>query len=152
MTLEELNQYALTHPETDVDVDKDAVRKAKALERRGKVVILEGRIQYHFFPHSIKLYVKVDFGEGLKRIWADLQQEHIRNERNEGRIKSFQDLKRILELRRTRDVKRYRKYYGINPYHEKQYDIVIDTTKNTVEETREEVLQALIPFLKKEKI
>lgn len=152
MTLGELNEYALTHPETDVDVDKEAAQKALRLEKEGKMVMVEGRTQYHFLPQSIKMYLKVDFEEGVNRIWVDLQHKGLQQERNEGKINSREDLKRHLQQRQKNDVQRYKKYYGINPYDEKQYDIVIDTTKNTVEETGEEAMKALKPYLVKEKM
>src|SRR3989338_3476806 len=59
MTLEELNVYAQTHPETDVDVDKTAAEQAKALDKKGKIVIVEGRTQFYFLPSSLKMYISV---------------------------------------------------------------------------------------------
>lgn len=148
MTLEELNKYALTHPETDVDVDKEAAQKALQLEKKGKILIVEGRTQYHFLPTSIKIYMKVAFEEGVKRIWQDLQNQEIRQQRNEGKINSLDELQTKLKERQNNDIRRYKKYYHLNPYDEKQYDIVIDTTFNTMEETRKQVLARLQPFLK----
>ena len=152
MILEQLNEYALTHPETDVDIDKEVAQKVLHLEKQGKIVVVEGRTQYHFLPESIKIYMKVDFAEGARRIWEDLQHQKIQQERNEGNIKSLIELKTKLRRRQESDSKRYKKYYNLNPYDEKQYDIVIDTTSNTQEETRKQVLLALKPFLKKEKL
>ena len=54
MTLEELNQYAKTHPETDVNIDEKAAAKARELEKKGDIVIDEGYMQFHFVPKSSK--------------------------------------------------------------------------------------------------
>jgi len=56
MTIGELNEYALTHPETDVEVDNKAALRARELESMGELVIVEGRVQYHFLPESIKIF------------------------------------------------------------------------------------------------
>ncbi len=150
MTLEELNEYAKTHPETDVDVDRKAATYARELEKRGKtektgkkVIIVEGRTQYHFLPESVKLYVKVAFDEGARRIWGDLQEKPARDARNEGRISSLEQLKEEIKKREESDSLRYRKYYGIDHRDEKQYDFVIDTTRITAEQATERILAYL---------
>ncbi len=128
MTLEELNEYAKTHPETDVDVDKAASAEAKEKEGQGKTVIAEGYTMFYFIPDSVKIFVKCDFEEGARRIWNDLQHEETKAARNEGKITSLRQMeKRILE-RLEEDSARYRKYYGVDHLDESHYDFVIDTT------------------------
>lgn len=141
MTLVELNEYAKTHPETDVDVDKEAAAEARKLDKSGKTVIVEGRTQYYFLPESLKIFIKVDEEEGTGRIWKDLQNEQTRTERNEGDITSLEQMKKRIRQRATEDNKRYLKYYGINPADESQYDFILDTTKITAEEGTEKILK-----------
>lgn len=162
MTLEQLNEYAKTHPETDVDVDLAAAAEARAkegtdrekterlgeggqddLSKMGKIVIVEGRTQYHFLPESIKIYVKCDFEEGAKRIWKDMQNTVARAERNEGNINSLEDTRRDILRRQNNDAERYQKYYNINPYDESQYDLVVDTTRITAMGAAERILTYL---------
>lgn len=143
LTLVELNEYAKTHPETDVDVDKEAAAEARKLDKQGKTVIVEGRTQYYFLPESIKIFIKVDEEEGTKRIWKDLQNEQTRTERNEGDITSSEQMKKRIRQRATEDNKRYLKYYGINPADESQYDFILDTTKITAEEGAQKILTYL---------
>ncbi len=143
MTLVELNEYAKTHPETDVDVDKAAAAHARALDKQGKIVVVEGRTQYHFLPESLKIFIKVDVEEGTRRIWNDLQNEKTRTERNEGDITSLDQMKKRIRQRVTEDNKRYLKYYSINPADESQYDLVIDTTKITAEQGAQQILDYL---------
>ncbi len=140
MTLEELNEYAQTHPETDVDVDQKAAASARQLHQQGKTVIVEGRTQYHFLPESIKIYIKCDFDEGARRIWKDLQNAVARAERNEGNINSLEDARRDIRRRQQNDTERYQKYYSIDPYDESQYDLVVDTTKIMAEEAAQRIL------------
>ena len=139
MTLQELNQYAATHPETDVDVDKMAANKARELEKKGVMVIVEGRTQFHFLPESIKIFMKVKPEEGAKRIWKDLQNKATQEKRNEGNIASFEAMKKRIYEREEEDATRYKKYYGIDHRDESQYDIVIDTTTITPEQVVEKI-------------
>jgi len=147
MTLTELNEYAQTHPETDVDVDEKAAAQARKFERGKKVVVVEGRTQYHFLPESIKIFVNVDVDEAARRIWKDLQQKDMRMQRNEGNINSLKEMKESIMERFENDQMRYKKYYNLDITDTKQYDLVIDTTKITAQEGA----QKIIDFLEKYK-
>ncbi len=143
MTLEELNRYALSHPETDVDVDQQAAEAAREISRRGKTVIVEGRTQYHFLSESVKIYIKVDLAEGAKRIWNDLQNKEKQQARNEGTINSLEQMKQELQRRQENDRQRYQKYYNLNPADESQYDLVIDTTHITARDASKKIIDFL---------
>ncbi|MAF99375.1 MAG: hypothetical protein CMH61_02075 [Nanoarchaeota archaeon] len=139
MTLEELNEYAQTHPETDVDVDKAATKVAR--ESQNKFVLVEGRVMFHFLPESLKIYIKVSDEEGAKRIWKDLQNKETQQERNEGNIQSFEEMKTRLKERTQNDAKRYEKYYQLNPYDESHYDFILDTTTITAQQGADRILE-----------
>ena len=113
MDLAQLNEYALTHPETDINVDESAAKKARALAEKN-IVIAEGRTQFYFIPESIKLYIKVDPKEGARRIWQDLQNEINKNQRNEGRFNSLQEVEEYQKIRQANDLARYQQYYQLD--------------------------------------
>lgn len=139
MNLEDFNQYAITHPETDVDVDERARDEARKLEKHGKVVIVEGRTQYHFLPESIKLYIKVNPKEGARRIWLELQNKESGIQRNEGKYLAQGDVEKRIQVREEEDAARYMEFYKIDPRDESQYDFVLDTSEITAEEATEKV-------------
>nr|MBA4405612.1 hypothetical protein [Nanoarchaeum sp.] len=141
MTLEEFNLYGLTHPETDVDVDKKITANARELAKN-KIVIVEGRTHFHFIPESIKLYIKVSYDEGAKRIFNDLQKE---NNRNEGKLTTFEEVKKSNIERQASDIARYKKYYNLDHTKESNYDFVLDTTNLTIEQG----IQKTIEFIEK---
>lgn len=144
MTLMELNEYAQTHPETDVDVDEKAATEARKLEKKKKVVVVEGRTQFHFLPESVKIFITVNPEEGARRIWKDLQHKDLRQQRNEGTIRSLAEMKKSLRERFENDQRRYRKYYNLDITKHKQYDLVIDTTKITAQQGAERILNFLL--------
>ncbi len=141
MTLSELNIYAQNHPETDVDIDKQAAAKARALEKENKFVVVEGRTQFHFLPESVKVYIKVDKDVGAQRIWKDLQLKQGQQERNEGNISSLEETKKSTQEREKIDALRYRKYYGIDTRDEAQYDLVLDSTKQSADKIAGKILK-----------
>ncbi|MDP3734624.1 MAG: AAA family ATPase [Nanoarchaeota archaeon] len=148
ITLEELNQYAQTHPETDVDVDTKAAAEAIALEKKGKNVIVEGRTQFHFLPQSFKVYIKVSPAEAARRIWKDLQDKQKKKQRNEGEYKSLATLKKFIIARNENDARRYQKYYGFDHRDESQYDLIIDSTTISADE----VVKKILEYMKKKRL
>jgi len=138
MSISELNEYAITHPETDVDVDEQAAAEAKKLESKGKVVIVEGRTQFHFLPQSIKIYMKVNPDKGAERIWNELKNK---DSRAEEQASSLTELKQELVQREEVDAQRYQKYYKIDHHDEQNYDLVVDTTKLTAEEAAKKIIK-----------
>jgi CMP/dCMP kinase len=140
MTIQELNEYGKTHPETDVDVDKKAAAKALELEKQGPVIV-EGRVQFHFLPQSIKIYMKVDINHAATRIFKELQQESAQQQRNEGKITSVEQLKDQIKEREQVDIERYQKYYALDHTDPKHYDFIVDTTNITAEQATDKILE-----------
>ena len=139
MTLNELNELALTNPESDVEIDKAAAKKAREIAKT-KLVIVEGRAQFHFLPESLKLYIKCDLNESTNRIWKDLHQNPFRNEKKPD---SIEELKQLIIEREQSDLERYKKYYNISHKDESQYDYVIDTTNITADQATEKILEII---------
>lgn len=140
MTLQELNEYAKTHPETDVDVDQKAASLAREMDKTAKYVVVEGRTQFHFLPESLKVFMKVSLEEGARRIWKELQDKSAQEARNEGEISSFEEMKKNVQEREEEDAARYQKYYSFDHRDESHYDFVLDTSDITAEEAAEKVL------------
>jgi len=138
MTLSELNDYAETHPETDVDVDKKISEQAKKME--GDYVVVEGRTQFHFLPDSVKVFIKVALEVGADRIWKALQEGDV-DRRNEGDLRSIEDVQKEIINRIKSDDIRYNNYYGIDIEDEVNYDLIIDSTDLTIEETVKKVIE-----------
>lgn len=147
MNLAELNEYALTHPETDINVDKNAATQARKLAEKN-IVIVEGRTQFYFIPESIKLYIKVDPQEGAKRIWQDIQIEINKNKRNEGKFNSLAEVEKYQKVRQSNDLARYQKYYQLDHTDEKHYNFILDTTHISAQEATDKALEYLNTKLK----
>ncbi|MCF7862110.1 cytidylate kinase family protein [Candidatus Woesearchaeota archaeon] len=131
MTISEFNKLGETDDSTDIDVDKETERLGK--ERDNLIVI--GRTAFHFIPHSVKVYLKADIEVGAERIM---------NDKRSG--ESFSNINSAVESIKARiesDNYRYQKYYKLDINDERKYDIIIDSSKLTINETVCELLDKL---------
>ena len=91
MTIEQLNIYALNHPETDVDVDKEVALRARELYSNGLNVFVEGRTQFYFLQESLKIYIYATIEEGARRIWESIK-DIAGQMRNEDHVYNLDDM------------------------------------------------------------
>jgi cytidylate kinase len=138
LTLEEYNKLGEEDPTTDKDADLYQEELGKTQDN----FIVEGRTSYYFIPQSFKVFITVDERTGAERVWSELQKE---NERNEGKnLITIEDVLRSHEQRKESDMLRYKKYYGIeNAYNPANFDLVIDTTNLSPDQTFARVSGAL---------
>ena len=147
MTIEQLTEYAQSHPEIDQEVDENTRDEARKLAQQSQDVLVEGRVQFFFLPESVKIFMKVNPEAAAKRIWKDLQDREKSGARNEKVVNSIKRVQQKIVKRETEDAKRYKKLYGIYHRDESQYDLVIDTTAITASEAAERIMK----FLKQRK-
>jgi len=125
MTLEEFNTLGETDPKTDTDVDEYQVKLGKENDN----FVITGRTSWHFIPHSLKLFLKVDPRIGAERVFRSLSG---RNEADG--LDSVDDVLAANQRRVESDRLRYKKYFNIDVYDESHYDVVIDTSAITQDE------------------
>ncbi|MFC1663266.1 (d)CMP kinase [Patescibacteria group bacterium] len=143
MTLPELQALA----ETDQSIDTMVDEKVKKIAQTSDNIIIESRTAYHFVPDSFKMFFKVSPPEGARRIYNDIQHSNQRNEGNH--IDSVEAMVKSNEKRMATDRKRYKQYYGIDVFDEKNFDYIIDTTDLTVDEVFKKAYEAVLKELEK---
>lgn len=137
MTLEEYNRLGERDSSTDRWVDSLQTR----LGKRKKNLIVDGRLSFHFIPRSLKIFLYTSPDVAAARVWKDVRSSSVRNETRN--VRSRADLERSIRRRIASDVRRYRRYYRVNPYKKTHYDLYLDTTKLT----REQVFRRVRDFL-----
>lgn len=133
MTLAEYNKLGETDPKTDIEVDE----YQKELGEKQDNFVVEGRTSWYFIPQSIKIYLDVDKKIGAKRVFDELQKKSGRNEDKD--LETMKDVLKSHKKRIKSDRKRYKKYYNIDVYSPKNYDLVLDTSGFSIEEVFEKV-------------
>jgi len=117
------------------DTDKEFDDFQKKLGQKDNFVV-DGRLSFHFIPKSVKFDFTCDIRVGAERIFKDQRG-------SEKRYESVEKASEGIKKRMENDKARYMARYGINPFDEKHYDYVIDTTKITVEQVVDEVMKKL---------
>jgi CMP/dCMP kinase len=124
ITIEELNKIG----ETEAWTDKEADDFQKEYGAAHNNFIVEGRLAFYFIPDSIKIFLDADLRIAAERVWKDPRPD-------EKKRASAEDEMKAMAGRIESDKKRYLKYYGIDPYDQKQFDIAVNTTNISREET-----------------
>lgn len=139
ITIDELNRLGEEEAFTDHDVDT----YQRELGQKEDHFVIEGRMSWHFIPHSFKVLLTCDVDEAARRIHA-ARAMRPEDRRDERQTASIEETKRELEERVASDVRRYQKYYGVDYRDPDHYDLVIDTTSNGgPEQTAETILEAM---------
>ena len=135
MSLAEFNRLGEREDFTDREVDEFQ----KELGKKEGGFVIDGRTSFYFIPHSVKILLEADNRLRAERVFKD--------ERQAEKFRSMEEAERGIEERDRSDIKRYKKYYGIDVADRKNYGLIIDTTRLTEEQTVDKIMG----FLKKNK-
>lgn len=139
MTLDEFNKLGEKDPYTDKIVDDYLVKLGKTEDN----FIAEGRTAAYFIPNSIKIFMDVDLYVGAERILKDIHEKGKQEERNEIAAQNIEEEVKRLEDRINSDKLRYKKYYNIDIFDRKMYDIWIDTSYMTSNQVIDKILEEI---------
>jgi CMP/dCMP kinase len=102
--------------------------------------IIDGRLAFHFIPHSFKVFLSVNARVGVERIF------HDRGNLSRVGIDEHETLEEAIrdtETRRLSESKRYLEYYGVDHLDTSHFDLVVDTSHHTPEEVFEIIMAEL---------
>ncbi len=116
ISLSELNSLG----ERDGSTDRGPDDYQKELGRKEDKFVIDGRLSFHFIPHSVKVYLDARLDVRAKRVFKD--------ERGSEKFQDLDEAKLGLVEREKSDSMRYLKYYGIDCFDRRHYDLVIDTS------------------------
>jgi cytidylate kinase len=139
LTIDELNKLGETDRMTDTQVDE----YQKELGTKEDGFVIEGRLSWHFIPHSFKIFLDCEPEEAAHRILAS------RDERPDEELPAdTESMELRIEARLASDQRRYQDIYGLDYRDKRHYDLVLDTSSlKSAEETAERILADLRPRL-----
>lgn len=127
LTLEEFNELVKHDKTLDLLIDE----RLERIEAEEDFYIIDSHLAFHFVPSAFSVFLGISPELSAKRIFNDAQ--------SPTRIQSGDTMPTLEEAyartqKRIRNhLERYGKHYGINPYDETQYALVIDTEEKLPE-------------------
>ncbi|MFA5333613.1 MAG: cytidylate kinase family protein [Candidatus Nanoarchaeia archaeon] len=129
VSFKELNDLA----KKDKRIDKRIDDYQKKLGKTENDFILEGRLGFHFIPKSIKICLRVEPKEAARRIMTD--------NRSDEKFKTLKEAEESIKSRARIEKQRYEALYKINIDDDKNYDLIIDTTKIPATEVAKKIIK-----------
>lgn len=127
ISLNELGLKAEENDEVDISID-NAVRKAGEMKK----VVIDSRLAFHWIPDSFKVYLDLPPEIAKDRIFNNLKINKFRQD-SEGQMSAKEVYQKIIQ-RFESEKKRYWNLYKVDHADKKNFDLVIDTNKNNLEQ------------------
>ncbi len=132
LTIDELNELGKKEIWTDKEVDEFQAKIGKTENN----FVIEGWLSFYFIPNSFKVFLEVDPRVGAKRIFKNQRPD-------EPKQKTVLGVLRMIKKRMTESQKRYKKYYQVDCFDTKCYDLIIDTTNLTINQVVNKIISEL---------
>lgn len=124
--------------ETDPVIDEMTDQKLRDMNKEDKVVI-DSRTAYHWIPESFKVYLDLPVNIAHQRILNNLKDNAFR-QKSENDASTPEEVLTKMTERFESEQKRYLNLYKINNKDRSNFDLIIDTNKNNLEQVVEIVL------------
>lgn len=134
ISLNELSKKAETDPETDKKIDEE-VRRAGEKEK----IVIDSRLAFHWILNSFKVYLDLSPEIAKERILNNLKENTLRKQSEES--STSEEIYQKIISRLESEKKRYKELYSIDHTDKNNYDLVVDTEKNNLEQVVEIILR-----------
>lgn len=142
ISLNELSIKAENNNEIDARID-EAVRTAGKIEK----IVIDSRLAFYWIPESFKVYLDLPPEIAKERISNNLKTNKFRKE-SEGQIDTDEIYKKIIQ-RFESEKTRYQKLYKVNHADKNNFDLVVDTNKNNLEQVVDIVVSEYKKWMEK---
>jgi cytidylate kinase len=130
--------------EEDAKFDRLVDGRLQEIGETGDQLVLDSRTAWHWMPESFKIFLHLDLEVAAQRILDEMDDERLANEHvHRDPVEYAAVLKRRLES----EARRYKTKYDINPYDENNYDLVIDSGENSLEQVVELIIRSYRSWL-----
>jgi cytidylate kinase len=141
LSVTELNLKAEKEPEIDFKVDE----KLRELGNSDKLVI-DSRTAYHWIPESFKIYLDLPPEIAKHRVIDSLNENPLRMQSEQ--VTTADEAYEKMQKRFESEQKRYWDLYKIDNTKPEQFNLVIDTNKNNLDQVVQVILEAYKNWLK----
>lgn len=140
MDITSFNEYLKDHPEIDQAIEKSAASYAEEHDN----LIVDARLGWYAIPDSFKVYLKVDIDVAAQRAFNDEKRKATE------KFETVEAQKQDMIKRFNSENERFFKLYGVHKEDMSNYDLVVDTTHNTIEINANIIEEAYKKWLEEE--
>lgn len=127
LSVNEVNKRA----ETNKKIDEMTDQKLRELNDKSKIVI-DSRTAYHWIPKSFKVYLDLHKEIAKNRILESIKNDSLRQKSEN--VSTVEEVYKKMTERFESEQKRYWDLYKINNTDKNQFNLIIDTNKNNLEQ------------------
>lgn len=139
LTINEYDKLVEKNPKEDIELDNEF---KKILEESKKDIIVSWRVWFHFLPEAFSIRLDVSPEESGRRIFL---QDRGKQEK---KYKTISEAMKASQDRMKRVQKRLRNLYGVDFMDKSHYKKIIKTDGKTIEETTQNVINAIEEYKK----
>lgn len=131
MSIHKWDRYVELHPEVDRMVEDRMLAEGKKCN-----TVMDWRMGFHFAKNAPKIFLYVKPAVGAKRIYKEHRSSEAENT-------TLLLTKKNMVARHRKLVRRLLQLYKVDYSNKKNYDLVIDTSNMTIDETVEKIVHFL---------
>jgi len=120
--------------EIDPKIDEMTDQKLRDLRNAEKTVI-DSRTAYHWIPESFKVYLELPVEIAKERILNSIKEDKLRKQSE--RASTNEEVLKKMKERFEMEQKRYWDLYKINNTDKSQFNLIVDTNKNNLNQVVE---------------
>lgn len=140
-----LNELSKIAENDQGKIDKEIDDSVTKMSQENKIV-LDSRLAFHFIPNSFKIFLDLPAEIAKERILKSLKTNTLRAQSENANTSEevFIQIKERLES----EKKRYKELYNLDYTNKNNFDLVIDTNENNLEQVVEIILNKYQDWLK----
>ena len=139
-----LEQFEPIRKVIDTLIDENIKRKGEEInqkERPEEIWIVDSRLAFHNIPDAFSVRLTANPEVAGQRLFNDKKRG------NEDQYETLEEAKIAREHRRVAEQQRYLKRYGVDLEDENNYNLIIDNSYSTIDDTAEVILQCLDRYM-----
>ncbi len=129
--IDDVREINLAAERGELNVDELVDQRLRDIGQTEDQIVIDSRTAWHWIPQSFKVYLDLDLVTAAERILKNIDDFRSSHEYIPD---SPEEYALLLEERLASETRRYRKLYDVDPYDTRNYDLVVDTKVNSIEE------------------
>ncbi|MBI4049885.1 MAG: AAA family ATPase [Candidatus Doudnabacteria bacterium] len=134
LTVEGINFAAEKQREIDLEVDE----LLKKIGKEKNNLVIDSRMAFHWIPDAFKVFLDLDPETAAQRTFAHIQKEGRASQVGS----SLEEVRKNTLKRFESERRRYKALYNVDFTEKSQFDLVVDTVANNLEEVIKIIVEA----------